>query len=105
MNHGKIRSLKADYRKKVVRLYIKAVESNKPFPEISILQAMKHLVSSSWNAVLKETTVNCFTKSYGRQSNQQAAVNVDEDPFKSLREDLEKLHELDNDANSTKSIS
>ena len=43
MNHGKIRSLKADYRKKVVRLYIKAVESNKPFPEISILQAMKHL--------------------------------------------------------------
>ena len=105
MNHGKIRSLKADYRKKVVRLYIKAVESNKPFPEISILQAMKHLVSSSWNVVLKETIVNCLTKSYRRQLNQQAAVNVDEDPFKSLREDLEKLHELDNDANSTKSIS
>ena len=46
MDQGVIRSLKAHYRKKVVRLSIKAVESNKPLPKISILQAMKHLVSS-----------------------------------------------------------
>ena len=58
---------------------------------------MKHLVSS-WNAVSKETIVNCFKKSNISQSNQQAAVNDDDDPFKSLQEDLEKLHELDNDA-------
>ena len=58
---------------------------------------MKHLVSS-WNVVSKETIVNYFKKSNKSQSNQQAAVNDDDDPFKSLQEDLEKLHELDNDA-------
>ena len=56
---------------------------------------MKHLVSS-WNTVSKETIVNSFKKSIISQSNQQAAVNDDDDPFKSLRADLEKLHELDN---------
>ena len=97
MDQGVIRSLKAHYRKNVVCLCIKAAESNKPLPKISILQAMKHLVSS-WNAVSKETIVNRFKKSNVSQSNQQAAVNDDDDPFKSLQEDLEKLHELDNDA-------
>ena len=58
---------------------------------------MKHLVSS-WNAVSKKTFVNCFNKSNISQSNQHAAVNDDDDPFKSLQGDLEKLHELDNDA-------
>ena len=56
---------------------------------------MKHLVSS-WNAAPKETVVNCFKKSNISQSKQQTAVNDDDDPFKSLRADLEKLHELDN---------
>ena len=56
-----IRSLKAHYQKKVVSLCIKAVESSKQLPKISILQVMKHLVSS-WNAVSKETIVNCFKK-------------------------------------------
>ena len=93
MDQGVIRSLKAHYRKKVVRLCIKAVESNKPLPKISILQAM----ISSWNAASKETIVNCLKKSNISQSNQQAAVNDDNDPFKSLQEDLKKLHELDYD--------
>ena len=84
-------------RKKVVRLCIKAVESNKRLPKISILQAFKNLVSS-WNAVSKETIVNCNKKSNISQSSQQAAVSNDDDPFKSLQEDLEKLPELDNDA-------
>ena len=58
---------------------------------------MKHLVSS-WNAVSKKTIVNRFKKSNTSQLNQQAAVKDDDDPFKSLLEDLEKLHKLDNDA-------
>ena len=91
MDQGVIRSLKVHYQKKVVRLCIKAVESNKPLPKISILQAMKHLLSSR-NAVSKETTVNYFKEFNISQSNQQAAVNDDDDPFKSLQEDLEKLH-------------
>ena len=45
-----------------------------------------------------ETIVNCFKKSNISQSNQQAAVNDDDDSFKSLQEDLEKLHDLDDDA-------
>ena len=97
MDQGVIRSLKAHYQKKVVRLCIKAKESNKPLPKISILQAMKRLVSSR-NSVSKETLVNCFKKSDISPSNQQAAVNDDDNPFKSLQEDLEKLHELDNNA-------
>ena len=97
MDQGVIRSLKAHCRRKVVRLRIKAVESNKPLPKINILQALKHLVSS-WNTVSKETIVNCFKKSNISQSNQQAKVNDDDDLFKSLQEDLKKLHELDNDA-------
>ena len=97
MGQGVIRSLKAHYRKKVVRLCIKAMESNKPLPKINILQAMKHLVSS-WNVVSKENIVNCFKKSNISQSNQQVAVNDDGDSSKSLQEDLKKLHELDNDA-------
>ena len=74
---------------------MKAVESNKLLPKISILQAMKHLVSS-WNAVSKETIVNCFKKSNISQLNQQTAVNGDDDPFKTLQGDLKKLHGLDN---------
>ena len=97
MEQSVIRSLEAHYQKKVGRHCIKAMESNIPLPEISILQAMKHLVSS-WNAVPRETIVNCFKKSKISQSNQQAAVNNDDDPFKSLQEDLEKLHELYRDA-------
>ena len=82
---------------KVVRLCIKVVESNKLLPKTSTLQAMNHLLSS-WNVVSKETVVNCFKKSKISQSNQQAAVNDDDNQFKSLQGDLEKLHELDNDA-------
>ena len=60
---------------------------------------MKHLVLS-FNVVSKETFifVNYFKKSNIIQSNQQVAVNDDDNSFKSLQEDFEKLHELDNDA-------
>ena len=69
MYQGVIRSLEANYRKNVVCLSIKVVESNKPLPKISILQSVKLLVSS-WNAVSKETIINCFKKSNISQSNQ-----------------------------------
>ena len=59
---------------------------------------MKHLVLT-WNAVSKETTVNCFKKSNISISNQQAAVNDYVDPFKSLQDDIDRLNELDNKVN------
>ena len=98
MDQGVIRSLKAHYRRKIVRLCIKSVDKNKQLPKINILQAMKHLVSS-WNAVSEETITNCFKKSNISQSKQKAAVNDDDDPFKCLQMELEKLHELDNQIN------
>ena len=61
MDQGVIRSLKAHYRRRIVHLCIKSLDENKPYPKITILQAMKNLVSS-WNAVSEETIVNCFKK-------------------------------------------
>ena len=97
MDQGVIRSLKTYCQKKVVRLGINAVESNKPLPKISLLQVMKYFVSS-WNVVSKETITCCLKKSNISQSNQQRAVNDYDDSFESVQEDLEKLPELDNDA-------
>ena len=40
----------------------------------------------------------CFKKSNISRSKHQATANDDNDTFKNLQEDLEKSHELDNDA-------
>ena len=61
MKQGVIRSLKAIYQRRIIRLYIKALYENKPLLKITILQAMKNL-ESSWNAVSEETIANCFKK-------------------------------------------
>ena len=53
MDHGVIRSLKAHYRRRIFRLCIKALDENKSLPKITILQAMKNLVSS-WKAVQRK---------------------------------------------------
>ena len=46
-DQGVIRSLKAHYRRRIVRQWIKALEDeNKPLPKITILQEIKNLVSS-----------------------------------------------------------
>ena len=92
MEQGEIRSLKAHYRKKVTRLCIKAVESNRTLLEINILQSMKHL-ALSWKFLSKETIISCF-----KNSNQQTAVNDGDNPFESLQVGLQKFHNLDNDA-------
>ena len=44
--NGVIRSLKVHYQRKIVRLCNKALDKNKPLLHISIIQAMKDLVSS-----------------------------------------------------------
>ena len=67
---------------------------NKPLPKITILQAMKNLVSS-WNAVSEEAIANCFKKANISHANQQTAVTNADDPFKSLEEELDNLQKLD----------
>nr|XP_047135830.1 uncharacterized protein LOC124813133 isoform X2 [Hydra vulgaris] len=55
-------------------------------PKLSILQAMKDLVSS-WNAVSKETGISKTNKSIEEAD--------DDHPFKFLTEELNRLRELD----------
>ncbi|XP_065662688.1 tigger transposable element-derived protein 4-like [Hydra vulgaris] len=94
MDQGVIRSLKAHYRHKIVRLCIKAVDNNESMPKISILQAMKDLVSS-WNAVSKETVINCFKKAGISKTNKSIEEADDDHSFKFLTEELNHLRELD----------
>ena len=51
----------------------------------------------------RNSIVIFFKKSNTSQSNEQVAVNDDDHPFKSLQEDLKKLHELNNDDQSKES--
>ena len=94
MDQGVIRSLQAYYRRRVVRLCLKAFEKDKKLSKISILQGMKSLVSS-WNDVSKETIINCFGKAGISEADQQAAVADEGDPFKGLSEELEMLRGAD----------
>ncbi|XP_065645611.1 tigger transposable element-derived protein 4-like [Hydra vulgaris] len=87
MDQGVIRSLKAHYRHKIVRLCIKAVDNNEPMPKISILQGMKDFVSS-WNAVSKETVINCFKKAGISKTNKSIEEADDDHYFKFLTRNL-----------------
>ncbi|XP_065674129.1 tigger transposable element-derived protein 4-like [Hydra vulgaris] len=71
-----------------------AVDNNEPMPKISILQAMKDLVSS-WNAVSKETVINCFKKAGISKTNKSIEEADDDHSFKFLTEELNRLRELD----------
>ncbi|XP_057310264.1 tigger transposable element-derived protein 4-like [Hydractinia symbiolongicarpus] len=94
MDQGVIRSLKAHYRRRVVRLLCSALENNKPLPKISILSGMK-ILADSWEAVTKQTIINCFKKSGISSTGQQDAIADSDDPFKDLQESLDDLREAD----------
>ena len=87
MDQGVIRSLKAHYRGTVVRRLCRALDKTKTLPKISILQAMKILVSS-WEAVSAQTIVNCFRKAGITSKAQNAAITDADDPFSDLKESL-----------------
>ena len=94
MNQGVIHCLKAHYRKRIMTLCIKALDKNKPLPNISVIQAIKDLVSS-WNSVAKETIINCFKKAGINDSRKQPAITDTHDTFKPLTEDLSHLRQID----------
>ena len=94
MDQSVIRSLKAHYRGRVVLLLCRALEKKEPCPKISILQSMKILVDS-WEAVSKETIINCFRKAGITPAVQQAAISDSDDPFKDLQESLNDLRKAD----------
>ena len=96
MDQGVIRSLKAHYRGRVVSRLCRALDKTKTLPKISILQAMKILVSS-WEAVSAQTIVNCFRKAGITSKAQHAAITDADDPFSDLTEGLQQLHDIDPD--------
>ena len=81
MDQGVIRSLKAKYRKNVVRKIIQSVEKKKTLSEISLLPGMQMLVSA-WDALSTQTIVNCFRKSGISTESQETAIAEDDDPFR-----------------------
>ena len=96
MDQGVIRSLKAHYRGRIVRRLCRALDKVKALPKISILQAMKILVSS-WEAVSEQTIVKYFRKAGITSEAQNAAITDADDPFSDLKENLQQLHDIDPD--------
>ena len=94
MDQGVIRSLKAHYRGRVVRLLCRALEKKEPCPKISILQSMK-ILADSWEVVTKETIINCFRKAGITPAVQQAAISDSDDPSIDLQESLNDLRKAD----------
>ena len=92
MDQGFIGSLKAYYRATCVRKILDAVDNGKPKLNFSVLDGMIILVEA-WNKVKKETVQNCFRKPGIGSSAQQSALNDDDDPFKTLSEEINALRE------------
>ena len=92
MDQGVIRCLKAHYRKRLVKLILRSLDSNKPLPKVSLLTALQLLVSA-WNEVSQTTIVNCFKKAKISEKDQTIAINDEDDPFKEINENLKELRE------------
>ena len=94
MDQGAIRSLKAHYRGRAVRLLCRALEKKEPSLKTSILQSMK-ILADSWEVLTKETIINCFRKAGITPAVQQAAIADLGNPFKDLQESLNDLRKGD----------
>ena len=63
MDQGVIRCLKAHYRKQLVKLILRSLDSNKPLPKVSLLTALQ-LLASAWNEVSQTAIVNCLIRKF-----------------------------------------
>ena len=96
MDQGVMRSLKTHCRGTVARQLCRTLNKMKMLQKISILQAMKILVSS-WEAVSAQTIVNCFRMSGITPEAHNAAITDADDRFSDLKESLQQLHDIDPD--------
>ena len=92
MDQGVIRRLEAHYRKRLVKLILRSLDSNKPLPKVSLLTALQLLVSA-WNKVSQTTIDNCFKKTKISEKDQTIAVNNEDDPSREINENLKELRE------------
>ena len=79
-----------------MRLLCRTLDKGQAYPKISILQAMK-ILTASWEAVTRETIVNCFKKADINTEAQHAAITDSDDPFKDLQKSLDALKAADPD--------
>ena len=96
MDQSLFRSIKAHYWRRVARWLCRALDKTKTLPKMSILQAMKILVSS-WEAVSAQTIFNCFRKTGITPETKNVAITDADDPFSNLKESLQQLHDIDPD--------
>ena len=96
MDQGVIRSLRAKYRKNVVRKTIQSVEKKKTLPKILLLQEMQMLVSA-WDALSTQTVVNCLRTSGISTESQETAIAEDDDPFRELEDEIDDLRSVQRD--------
>ena len=77
---------------KVVQKIIEAIDSNKPLPDVSLLDAMKMLVLA-WDEVTDTIVQNCFRKAgFSKVAEEDAILD---DPFAALKSTLKELVDLD----------
>ena len=89
MDQGVERCLKAHYRKRLVKLILHSLDSNKPLPKVSLLTALQLLVSA-WNEVSQTTIVNCFKKAKISEKDQTITINDEDNPFKDINENMKE---------------
>ena len=90
MDQGVIRSLKAYYKSLASQRLVVAIDKGKDLPVFSILDAMK-MLDLAWQQVKISTIVNCFAKAGISNDQQNSAQLDDDDPFKDLQNQIEKL--------------
>ena len=92
MDQCVIRCLKAHYSKRLVKLILHNLDSNKLLPKVSFLAALQ-LLASAWNEVSQTRIVNCFKKTKISEKDQTIAINGQDDPFKEINENLKEVRE------------
>ena len=73
-----------------MRSLCRALGKNESYPKISIFKAMK-ILADSWEAVAKETFINCFKKAGINSDVQQAVIDDSVNPLKDLLKNLNEL--------------
>ena len=89
LDQGVMCSLKAKYRRKIIKQLIRAVDMKKKLPQTSILDAMQ-LLESPWSEVSELSIKNCFRKSRISEKSAKQEINEEDDSFKDITADLEE---------------
>ena len=83
MDHGVIRSLKANYRSLAVKKQIDVLEKGNHLPNFSILTA-RSMLTKAWNSIPDGTFTNSFKKPGISEKSMEETLNDEDEPFASL---------------------